>query len=110
MVKNVKRKKKRNRRGAETRQNKYTMIAISFVVCMLFGILLYGGNDLQKRIEDNNEKIETLESGIAEQERRTDDIVEMGEEMQSEEFVERTAQEKLGLVKDNQIILKPEKE
>lgn len=77
---------------------------------MLFGILLYGGNDLQKRIEENAEKIEALESGIAEEERRTDEIIEMGQEMQSEEFVERTAQEKLGLVKDNQIILKPEKE
>lgn len=110
MGKNIKRRKKRSRKNAANRQNKYTMIAISFVVCMLFGILLYGGNELQTRIEENNEKIENLESGIAEQERRTDEIIEMGEQMQSEEFVEKTAQDKFGLVKDNQIILKPEKE
>lgn len=110
MGKNIKKKKKRSRKHAATRQNKYTMIAISFVVCLLFGILLYKGDDLQARIEENKEKIESLESGIAEQDRRTDEIIEMGEEMQSEEYVERVAQEKLGLVKDNQIILKPEKE
>lgn len=109
MGKNMKKRKRKNRRSAAHRQNKVTMIAISFVVCILFGILLYGGHDMQSRIDDNDERIEALESGIAEQERRTDEIVKMGEEMQSEEFVESVAQDKLGLVKDNQIIFKPEK-
>lgn len=96
--------------SAQTRQNKYTMIAISFVVCMLFGVLLYGSSTLQNRIDENQEKIEFTQSKIAEQEKRADEIVEMGEEMQSEEVVRRLAQEKFGLVGENEIILKPEKE
>lgn len=109
MGKSVNKRKRKSRRSAANRQNKVTMIAISFVVCILFGILLYKGNTIQSRIEENEKKIEALESGIAEEERRTDEIVEMGEEMQSEEFVESVAQDKLGLVKEDQIIFKPEK-
>lgn len=76
---------------------------------MLFGVLLYGSNELRERIDENQKKIEALELGIAEQQRRTDEITEMGEQMQSEEFIESVAQGTFGMVKENQIIIKPEK-
>lgn len=102
-------RKRRNRGRETTRQNKTTMIAITFVVCTLFGVLLYGGNELQQRINENQEKIAELELKQAEQERRSDEIEQLEEEMQTDEYIAKKAQEVFNLVKENEIILKPEK-
>ena len=38
--------------------------------------------------------------------RRTDDITALKEYMQTDEYIEKTAREKLGMVKDNEILFK----
>ncbi len=109
MGKNVKQRKRRTHLSAQARQNKFTMVAITCVVCMLCGILLFEGNNMQQRIKDNDDKIEAINAQIAEENDRTEEILELEEEMQSEEFIGRKAQETFGFVRDNEIILKPEK-
>jgi len=37
---------------------------------------------------------------------RTDDITALKEYMQTDEYIEKTAREKLGMVKDNEILFK----
>ena len=64
-------------------QNRVAMISISMVVCMLVEITT--------------------------EEARTKDIEDMQEYMQSDEYAEKIAKEKIGLVKDNEIIFKENK-
>lgn len=102
-------KKKRQRVRRMNRQNKFTIISITFVVCMLFGILLYNGHKLEQRITENDARIDELNSQIDDEKERTEDIYDLKEEMQSEEYIADVAQSKLGLVRENEIIFKPEK-
>lgn len=109
MGKMAKKKKRRSKVSAQTRQNKFTMVAITCVVCMLFGILMYSGHTLQQRIVANDEKREQLAAEIEAQEKRTEEIGDLEAYMQTEEYIQSAAQEKLGLVKENEVIFKAEK-
>lgn len=93
----------------QARQSKYTMVGITLVVCMLFGVLMFEGRNLQHRIIENEEKQEQLTTQIKEQKQRTKEIGELEDYMQTDEYIESAAQEKLGLVKENEIIFKAEK-
>lgn len=84
------------------------MIGISLIVCMLFGVLLYQGNSIQERIDSNEEKMDQIAEQIEEQQQRTKEIDELEEYMQTDEYIEKAAQEKLGLLKENEIIFKAE--
>ena len=84
------------------------MIGISLIVCMLFGVLLYQGNSLQERIDSNEEKMDQIAEQIEEQQQRTKEIDELEEYMQTDEYIEKAAQEKLGLLKEHEIIFKAE--
>ena len=108
MGKSIKKRRKKAGRSVQARQNKYTMVGISLIVCMLFGVLLYQGNSLQKRIDSNNEKMDQIAEQIDEEEQRTKEIDELEEYMQTDEYIEKAAQEKLGLLKENEIIFKVE--
>ncbi|NCC43748.1 MAG: cell division protein FtsH [Clostridia bacterium] len=82
------------------------MLGISGVVCMLLVILLLEGRSLQDRIQVNEDKKAQLEDQLASEEARTGEIEEQQEYMQSDEYIEKIAKEKIGLVKDNEIIFK----
>ena len=86
-------------------QNKAAMLGISSVVCMLLGVLLVEGHSLQNKIQQNEVRYAQLEKQLKEEQARTGEI----EEMQSDEYVEKIAKEKIGLVKENEIIFKETK-
>ena len=94
--------------SAVNRKNKFAMLSITFVVCMLFGVLLYSGYELEQRIAENELKKEALNTQIQGEEERTKEIYDLEEYMQTEEYIRSVAQSKLGLVKENEIIFKPE--
>ena len=104
--KNAKRKGKANRQNV---QNRAAMLGISAVVCMLLVLLLFKGNALQKRIQSNENKIDQLTQQHEGEEARTGEIEDLQKYMQSDEYVEKIAKEKIGLVKDNEIIFKENK-
>ena len=101
--------KKRRVRSKVARQNKFTMISITFVVCVLGAILLYSGQNLSKRIEENDKRIEEINEQITDEKERTEEIYDLKDEMQTDEYIADVAQSKLGLVKEDEIIFKPEK-
>lgn len=109
MGKALKKKKRKAGANVQARRNKYTMIGITLVVCMLFGVLLYEGHGLQQRIIANDEKQDQLANQIEKEKQRTKEIGELEAYMQTDEYIESAAQEKLGLVKENEIIFKAEK-
>ena len=104
--KHEKRKSRNSRRAMKAHQNKVTMIGITFVVCVLMVTLLVQGQKLNAKLSSNQQRTSELEQQIENENQRTEDISEMQEYMQSDEYLEKVAKDKLGLVKDGEIIFK----
>lgn len=109
MGKTSKKKKGKAGAGMQARRSKFTMFGITLVVCMLFGVLLHEGYGLQQRIIANDERQDQLATQIDQEKERTKEINDLREYMQTDEYIESAAQEKLGLVKENEIIFKAKK-
>lgn len=111
----VKRRKKRRNLAqsgekrvsrANQQQNKLAMAGISGVVCILLAALLIGGRQIEGRIAENNRRLGEVKEKIAREEQRTEEIAELEEYMQTDEYIEKTLKEKAGYVGDNDIIFK----
>lgn len=109
-MKKAKKRKKQVSQGRRKRgrRNEIAMVSISFVVCVLFVALLFEGVSLYKKIEGYEGKKENIVQEIAREDERTKEIEDLKEYMQSDEYAEVTAREKLGLVKENEIVFKEE--
>ena len=93
-----KRKKRMN-------QNGIAMLSITFVVGVLFIAMMTMSLNLQQQISDCKKEVQ---SQIDEENERTKEIDETKERMDTDEYVAEVAREKLGLVKDNEIVFKEE--
>ena len=74
--------------------------------CCLVAVLTVKGISLQQKVNANASRLSSLDSQIEEEKQRTDDITALKEYMQTDEYIEKTAREKLGMVKDNEILFK----
>ena len=72
----------------------------------LVAVLTVKGISLQQKVNANASRLSSLDSQIEEEKQRTDDITALKEYMQTDEYIEKTAREKLGMVKDNEILFK----
>ncbi|MDO4621920.1 MAG: septum formation initiator family protein [Eubacteriales bacterium] len=90
------------------RQNRKTIIGIIMVVLVLMVVLVFSGLRLYQRIQDGNARIAELEKQTEEEQQRTEEIKELQAYMQSDEYKEQVAKDKLGLIKDGEIIFKEE--
>lgn len=96
-----KRKKRMN-------QNGIAMLSITFVVGVLFISMMTMSLNLQQQISDCKTEMKEVQSQIDEENERTKEIDETKERMDTDEYVAEVAREKLGLVKDNEIVFKEE--
>lgn len=99
-------RKRRNAAKAANYQNKAAMLVITFVVCILLVVLIVEGQKVNQKIAANAEEIANVQSQIDAENQRTEDIKALQEYMKSDEYIEKEAKEKLGLIKDNEIIFK----
>lgn len=97
------RKKKAGKKGRTTE------LSITIVLCCLVAVLTVKGIGLQQKVNANASRISSLDSQIEEEKNRTDEITAMKDYMQTDEYIEKTAREKLGMVKDNEILFKESK-
>ena len=88
------------------RQNRRTMLGITVVVLVLMAALLVSGQKLNAKIEEGEMRITELTEQTAEEEARTEEITELQEYMKSDEYAEQVAKDKLGLVKDGEIVFR----
>ena len=95
-------KKKRNKKRIG--YNHLGMLAIALVVLVLLGVLMLQSKGLESRLAVYDAKAATLEQAIEDEKARTEEIEELKKYMQTDEYVEQIAREKLGLVKDNEIV------
>ena len=97
--------KKRKKRMT---QNGIAMLSITFVVGVLFIAMMTMSLNLQQQISDCKTEMKEVQSQIDEENERTKEIDETKERMDTDEYVAEVAREKLGLVKDNEIVFKEE--
>ena len=99
---NSKKRKKKKKVG----YNSLGMIAIALVVLVLLGGLMLKSNDLQERLTVYDAKAATLQQQIEDEQTRTEEIDKLKKYMETDEYAEEVAREKLGLVKDNETVFK----
>ena len=99
---NSKKRKKKKKVG----YNSLGMIAIALVVLVLLGGLMLKSNDLKDRLTGYDAKAATLQQQIEDEQTRTEEIDKLKKYMETDEYAEEVAREKLGLVKDNETVFK----
>jgi cell division protein DivIC len=67
-------------------------------------IVGYSVYNMKIELNENKEKIESLNKELDDQEKRKEEIAEYQEYIQTDEFVEDTAREKLGLVYEDEVV------
>lgn len=87
-------------------QNKHAMRIVVAAVLILMVVLLVQSSRLNKKIESGNQQISELQDMTETEEKRTDEIKDLEDYMQSDEYKEQVAKDKLGMVKDGEIIFK----
>ena len=94
-------------RSAKTReQNRLSMWIAALIVGALILVVLVTCGSLYRRLHSNKERIEELQSEIAKEEQRADEIEEYKQYTKSREYIEEVAREKLGLVYEGEVIFK----
>ena len=99
---NSKKRKKKKKVG----YNSLGMIAIALVVLVLLGGLMLKSNDLKERLTGYDAKAAILQQQIEDEQTRTEEIDKLKKYMETDEYAEEVAREKLGLVKDNETVFK----
>lgn len=85
------------------------MMGIAVIALVLLGSLMLQTKILQSRLDYYDSKTSDLEKSIENEKDRTKEIDVEKEYMKTDEYVEEAAREKLGLVKDNEIVFQEEK-
>ncbi len=83
---------------------------IAFVVLILCAIVSYGRISLQDRYDEAQLSIQRLNARIGEQKERETNINNLKAYVQTKQYIEDIAREKLGLVYEDEIIFEPEDE
>ena len=100
-------RRRRNAKRLERRRNRLGMLVITFVVCLLFFVLLSEGVRLRAQIVTNDEETQMLQDAIAAEKERADGMDSIREYVESEEFIKETARLRFGLVEDGDILFRP---
>ena len=98
----------RHEKVEKQRKNIAGMVTISIVVaCMIISLLLQR-KEINDSIKSYSARYEILQKSIEEEKEHVKEIEKLKEYMQTDEYVEEIAREKLGLAKDNETVFKKE--
>ena len=86
--------------------NRTAMRIIAVIVCILFAVILFQEIKLRQRIRYNDEVRENLTGEMREENVRKEKILAQKEYMETDDYVREIARDYLGLVDENDIILK----
>lgn len=89
-------------RGREKR----ALLVMGLIVGSVGITLTVRGNALNQQIQQNSLKESALEQQLEDETKRTEEIQELEQYMQSDEYIEKIAREKLGLLKENEILFR----
>ena len=92
--------------ASHNEQNNLSMGLAAVVVGILIVVIMVACFGLHQRLVKNRERIGELESEIAKEEQRAEDIEEYRKYTETREYIEEVAREKLGLVYEGEVIFK----
>ena len=95
-------------RSSKKRQNKVSIILITIVLVMLVIVVSVGKHNISKRQAEYDKREARLLEQIEEENKRAEDIAEYEKYTKTKKYAEEVAKEKLGLVKEDEIIFKEE--
>ena len=98
----------RKEKVEKQKRNIWGMVLITAIVLLMIFIILYQKKKINDTMESYNVRYETLQKSIKEEKKRAKEIEKEKDYMQSDEYIAQVAREKLGLVKDNEIIFEEE--
>lgn len=87
--------------------NRMAIMGITVVVMCLAVAINIKGADLKQSDENYRLRLKNLESQVAAEEKRTQELQEYKVYVKTKQYAEEVAKEKLGLVNPDEIILKP---
>ena len=85
------------------------LIGITLVVLSLAVIVHTKGIDLKQKDLDYQMREENLLAEVAEEDKRSEQLEEYRIYVQTKQYIEKVAKEKLGLVNKDEVLLKPAK-
>lgn len=88
------------------RQNRLGMFLASVVVVMLLVVVSVNSVLLRQKQDTYREREAELDELIAAEEQRTTELEELRKYTQTQAYIEEVAKEKLGLVKEGEIVFK----
>ena len=95
-------------RSSKKRQNKVSVILITIVLVMLVIVVSVGKHNISKRQTEYDKREARLLEQIEEENKRAEEIAEYEKYTKTKKYAEEVAKEKLGLVKEDEIIFKEE--
>lgn len=107
-MKRIVRGRTKRRSRWRIQRHRGSVFAISAVVLLLFVVVSMSSISLRTKEAEYQAQEEELKQQLKEEEARTEEIKELGEYVGTDEYVEDVAKEKLGLIHENEIILKAE--
>ncbi len=102
----IKQKSRVNRRRSRLRKHKSSVLGISGVILLLVAVISVSSISLRAKNQSYIEQEAELEVQIQEEKERTGEIEQMEDYVGTNEYVEQTARDKLGLIYENETIFK----
>lgn len=99
----------RKKKVEKQKKNITGMVMISIIVFAIIFILLCQKKNVDDRIIFYSEKYDTLQQALDEEKKHKKEIDKEAEYYKSDEYIAETAREKLGILKDNEIIFSEDK-
>lgn len=99
------RMKKKRKKGSSS--NKLALLGISVVVFSMAIAMGVKGQSLKEKDQYYFEKESELQAKVSEQEVRKTELEDYRVYVQTKQYIEKVAKEKLGLVNKDEILLKP---
>lgn len=104
----MRRKKRRKVAFRGKRQNRFGMFLVSAVVVMLLGVISVNSYTLKQKQQEYLSTEAELDAQIAEEENRSLELEEFKKYTETEAYIEEVAKDKLGLVREGEIVFKME--
>lgn len=89
-------------------QNKYSKALVVIAMIMLVGVTWFGGHRFQEKLNEKKAEMEQNQILIDREHQREEEIELLSKKVQTKEYYEEQAKEKLGLVYPGEILFKAE--
>lgn len=107
LVRNMKARETGRRKRKERLGNRLTMIGITVVVLSMAVIVNVKNTSMEKKVMEYQAKEESLMRQVESEKKRSAELEERRVYVQTKQYIEEVAKQKLGLVKPDEILLKP---